>query len=146
MANDGAHLLNIMQQRETILEMGDYHRALNDLAADIGLCIQINVFSGEDRWTAPGTRVELPVGIAPDNVINVLMGIVRAEDDNHDMNVDNMLEINDEDVNVYGCDGEGCNFTGTYDEVDDHENMCNIYQACNRDNNSNTDMICSSYN
>ena len=142
MANNDAHLRDIIIHGGAILDLADCQRELADLAADIGLCVQVNVFAGG----LP--RVDLPVGISPDNVISALAAVVRSRgavaiegdegehyNDGNDGN-DNDGNDNDsdseDDYGAYYCDGVGCQFTGTYDEVDNHENACNVYQVQRR--------------
>jgi hypothetical protein len=144
MANNDAHLRDIIIHGGAILDLADCQRELADLAADIGLCVQVNVFAGG----LP--RVDLPVGISPDNVISALAAVVRSrgavaiegdegehyngsDNDNDNDGNDNDGNDNDndseDDYGAYYCDGVGCQFTGTYDEVDNHENACNVYQV-----------------
>ena len=161
MANNDAHLRDIIIHGGAILDLADCQRELADLAADIGLCVQVNVFAGG----LP--RVDLPVGISPDNVISALAAVVRSrgavaiegdEDEHYNDSDGNDNDGNDSDGNdndgndndgndndgndndndseddygAYYCDGVGCQFTGTYDEVDNHENACNVYQVQRR--------------
>ena len=152
MANNDAHLRDIIIHGGAILDLADCQRELADLAADIGLCVQVNVFAGG----LP--RVDLPVGISPDNVISALAAVVRSRgavaiegdegehyndgndgndnDGNDNDGNDNDGNDNDsdseDDYGAYYCDGVGCQFTGTYDEVDNHENACNVYQVQRR--------------
>jgi len=149
MANNDAHLRDIIIHGGAILDLADCQRELADLAADIGLCVQVNVFAGG----LP--RVDLPVGISPDNVISALAAVVRSRgavaiegDEGEHYNDGNDNDGNDNDGNdndgndndsdseddygAYYCDGVGCQFTGTYDEVDNHENACNVYQVQRR--------------
>ena len=142
MANNDAHLRDIIIHGGAILDLEGCQCELADLAADIGLCVQVNVFAGG----LP--RVDLPVGISPDNVISALAAVVRSRgavaiegdegehyNDGNDGN-DNDGNDNDsdseDDYGAYYCDGVGCQFTGTYDEVDNHENACNVYQVQRR--------------
>ena len=142
MANNDAHLRDIIIHGGAILDLADCQRELADLAADIGLCVQVNVFAGG----LP--RVDLPVGISPDNVISALAAVVRSrgavaiegdegehyngsDNDNDNDGNDNDNDSED-DYGAYYCDGVGCQFTGTYDEVDNHENACNVYQVQRR--------------
>ena len=139
MANNDAHLRDIIIHGGAILDLADCQRELADLAADIGLCVQVNVFAGG----LP--RVDLPVGISPDNVISALAAVVRSrgavaiegdEGEHYNDGNDNDGNDNDsdseDDYGAYYCDGVGCQFTGTYDEVDNHENACNVYQVQRR--------------
>ena len=156
MANNDAHLRDIIIHGGAILDLADCERELADLAADIGLCVQVNVFAGG----LP--RVDLPVGISPDNVISALAAVVRSrgavaiegdegehyngndndsdsdgnDSDGNDNDNDSDSDGNDSDseydYGAYYCDGVGCQFTGTYDEVDNHENACNVYQVQRR--------------
>ena len=167
MANNDAHLRDIIIHGGAILDLADCQRELADLAADIGLCVQVNVFAGGLPM------VDLPVGISPDNVISALAAVVRSRgavaiegdegehyngSDNDNDNDGNGNDGNDNDGNgndgngndgndndgngndsdseddygAYYCDGVGCQFTGTYDEVDNHENACNVYQVQRR--------------
>ena len=156
MANNDAHLRDIITHGGAILDLADCQRELAGLAADIGLCVQVNVFAGG----LP--RVDLPVGISPDNVISALAAVVRSRgavaiegdegehyndsdndgndndgnDNDSDGNDGNDNDGNDndgeDDYGAYYCDGVGCQFTGTYDEVDNHENACNVYQVQRR--------------
>jgi hypothetical protein len=147
MANNDAHLRDIIIHGGAILDLADCQRELAGLAADIGLCVQVNVFAGG----LP--RVDLPVGISPDNVISALAAVVRSrgavaiegdegehyngsDNDNDNDGNDNDGNDNDndseDDYGAYYCDGVGCQFTGTYDEVDNHENACNVYQVQRR--------------
>ena len=142
MANNDAHLRDIIIHGGAILDLADCERELAGLAADIGLCVQVNVFAGG----LP--RVDLPVGISPDNVISALAAVVRSrgavaiegdegehyngsDNDNDNDGNDNDNDSED-DYGAYYCDGVGCQFTGTYDEVDNHENACNVYQVQRR--------------
>jgi len=157
MANNDAHLRDIIIHGGAILDLEGCQCELADLAADIGLCVQVNVFAGG----LP--RVDLPVGISPDNVISALAAVVRSRgavaiegdegehyndgndgndndgndnDGNDNDGNDNDGNDNDsdseDDYGAYYCDGVGCQFTGTYDEVDNHENACNVYQVQRR--------------
>ena len=138
MANNDAHLRDIIIHGGAILDLADCQRELADLAADIGLCVQVNVFASR----LP--RVDLPVGISPDNVISALAAVVRSRGavaiegdegehyNDNDSDSDGNDNDSEDDYGAYYCDGVGCQFTGTYDEVDNHENACNVYQVQRR--------------
>ena len=136
MANNDAHLRDIINHGGVILDLEDCQRELVDLAADMGLCVQINVFAGGLQRDALGDGVELPFGVSPDSVISTLAEIVRSQGAPWREGDGNVQDGNDQDGNDqyddYYCDGIGCQFTGTYEEVDNHENVCNIYQEQRR--------------
>ena len=69
----------IMSHRETILEMSDCINALQMLASRLGLSAQTNIFHGSSVPAEGRERLEIPRGIAPDNVLNTLLYIVRGE-------------------------------------------------------------------
>ena len=70
----------ILSHRETILEMSDCINALQMLASRLGLSAQTNIFHGSSVPTEGRERIEIPRGIAPDNVLNTLLFIVREEE------------------------------------------------------------------